>query len=134
MLVRHIELPLDLAALVELRDQLSLACADQSDDFTDALVLAAHEAATNVVRHAVPAGSAPTFDALLCRSTDAFRVELRYPGEVFTPPTDIDAPDFDTCREGGFGLFLMQQTVDTVDYDSPEPGTARITLIKRFSD
>jgi anti-sigma regulatory factor (Ser/Thr protein kinase) len=35
--------------------------------------------------------------------------------------------------EGGFGLYIIEQSVNSVEYTSPMPGVASIRLVKRPS-
>ena len=57
-------------------------------------------------------------------------VELIYPSAVFTPPAKVQ-PDLSGQSESGFGLYIIEQSVDSVEYSSPMPGIASVRLIKR---
>ena len=57
-------------------------------------------------------------------------VELIYPSAVFTPPAEVQ-PDFSDQSESGFGLHIIAQSVNSVEYASPMPGLASVRLIKR---
>ena len=59
----------------------------------------------------------------------AFTVELIYPGPSFSPPEDPQ-PDFSGDSEGGFGLYIIKNCVDRVEYASPAPGISSIRLAK----
>ena len=59
-------------------------------------------------------------------------VELIYPSAVFIPPAELRT-DFSGETESGFGLFIIEQSVDSVEYASPMPGIASVRLVKRAS-
>ena len=99
---------------------------------TDALILASFEAATNVIRYSRLMVGDATLACRITREDDALVVELIYPSEVFTPPADVQA-DLSGESEGGFGHFIIEQSVDSVQYASPMPGVASIRLLKRAS-
>jgi len=56
---------------------------------------------------------------------------LIYEGEPFFPPS-APSPDFSGHSEGGFGLYIINSSVDQVDYCSPMPGMASIRLLKKL--
>jgi hypothetical protein len=68
----------------------------------------------------------------ITRESHALVVELIYPSEAFTPPAKTN-PDMSGGSEGGFGLYIIEQSVDSVQYSSPMPGVASIRLVKRAS-
>ena len=136
---RHIEdrvaplvfsLPWNLEGLGALRTHI-LACADNlPQDDTDALILASFEAATNIIRHAQLLVGNATIACRITRKSDALMVELIYPSEAFTPPAQFN-PDMSGQSEGGFGLYIIEHSVDSVEYSSPMPGVASVRLVKR---
>ncbi len=93
--------------------------------------LAVVEACTNVVRHGyqgIPGGKlrleARRRDGELCLS-------IRDRGRAFDPRRAAD-PDLSGLRESGFGLFLIRQLADRLDYRSdPEAGNS-LTLAFRL--
>ena len=92
------------------------------DDF----LLGVHEAATNIVRHSLGEGCGE-FRASAARDRDRLVVELEHDGTPFRPG-DESEPSFDGSRDGGFGLYLIRQCVDSVTYDCLGCGTSRVTL------
>jgi sigma-B regulation protein RsbU (phosphoserine phosphatase) len=96
----------------------------------DALVLACFEAATNILRHARPYFADATLTCRVTRDKDVVTVELLHLGDLFVP-TGEPNPDFTGNSGGGFGLYIIQNCVDTVDYFSPLPGVSCVRLIKR---
>jgi anti-sigma regulatory factor (Ser/Thr protein kinase) len=55
-------------------------------------------------------------------------VSFHYLGQPFAPP-DGD-PDFSGASEGGFGLYIVRNSVDEVSYDTLGFGVQRIQLSK----
>lgn len=97
------------------------------------LMLAADEAATNIIEH-----SMPHTDVVCACTSDLTRhsvlVELQYSsGDTFrpSPPTAIEIGERIRQRErGGLGLYLMHKLVDSIDY-LHEGGRNVIRLLKR---
>jgi anti-sigma regulatory factor (Ser/Thr protein kinase) len=122
-------LPRAAARLEPLRTRVAAASAFLGAEAADGLVLAAFEAATNVVRH-VPS---PLADAMLsCRITcEAARVvvEIWYLGEPFQP-SEEPQPDFTGESEGGFGLYIMSRAVTSVAHENPLPGVCCTRLVQ----
>jgi len=97
----------------------------------DQLVLAADEAYANIVKHARQAGP----DAPVAVSAFSERgvavIRFSYRGAAFDP-SSAPEPAFDGSRSSGFGLYIINNSVDQVDYDGH--GEARtITLRKRLT-
>ncbi len=138
-LVRHADdrsapfvfsLPWDLAGLGELRSRIVACAGNLPEDDTDALILASFEAATNIIRHARLLVGNATITCSITRERDAVAVELIYPSESFTAAVEAQ-PDFSGGSEGGFGLYIIERSVDSVEYTSPMPGVASVRLVKR---
>jgi phosphoserine phosphatase RsbU/P len=98
------------------------------DQARDALTLAGFEAATNVIRHTPQALTDETLHCQLAGNEDALTLSIYYLGEPFTPIET--SPDFSGNTEGGFGLYIIDNSVDEVAYGSPAPGVCRILLAK----
>jgi serine/threonine-protein kinase RsbW len=99
------------------------------------LMLAADEAATNIIEHSMP----HTDVVLSCTSDGVVRallVEIQYSSsDTFrpSPPTAIEIGDRIRQRErGGLGLYLMHRLVDSIDY-LHEGGRNVIRLQKRHT-
>jgi anti-sigma regulatory factor (Ser/Thr protein kinase) len=113
-----LELPWDLAALEPLRSRVASAATALGPDAADRLVLAAFEAATNVLRHVQPALADATLSCRLRREADRVTVELWYIGPLFEPDAQA-APDLSGGHDGGFGMYIIEQSVSRVDYEQP---------------
>ena len=125
-------LPWNLEGLGDLRARIRECTAMLSEDDANALILASFEAATNAIRHSRLLVGDATLTCRINREDDAVVVELIYPSAVFTPPAKVQ-PDLSGQSENGFGLYIIEQSVDSVEYASPMPGIASIRLLKRAS-
>ena len=125
-------LPWSLDALATLRRRVKQFAYSLPENDADALVLASFEAMTNVIRHAPPSVHGSTIACRLTCTNESRGVELIYLSDVLSPPAPVQ-PDLSGEREGGLGLFIIEQSVDSVEYVSPMPGVASIRLIKRAS-
>ena len=123
-------LPWSLEGLGGLRARIQECCAMLSEDDANALILGSFEAATNAIRYARLLVGDATLTCRITRQSDAVAVELIYPSAVFTPPAEVQ-PDFSDQSESGFGLHIIAQSVNSVEYASPMPGIASVRLIKR---
>jgi PAS domain S-box-containing protein len=126
-------LPWRLDQLGALRSEITRLAFNFNAEEIDALILASFEAATNILRHARPYFSDATIACRFQHDADSFSVELIYPGPMFTPP-DEPQPDFSGKSDGGFGLYIIQQTVNEVTYRELLPGLSSIRLVKRTTN
>ena len=126
-------LPWRLDGLEPLRTAIAAAACRLTSVDVDALTLGSFEAATNILRHAKPYFSDATIACRLTQRPDEFSVELIYPGPTFTPPEN-PTPDFSGNSEGGFGLYIIENCVNQVEYSRLMPGVSSIRLVKRRSE
>lgn len=129
--IRMVEIAWHLDALSELRRHV-VECAEMvrlSDAESAALVLAAVETLSNIIRHAQPILPDASIHVQLFLTAEGIAMTFHYLGEAFHPAEC--APDFSGDTEGGFGLYIIANSVDSVHYDSPIPGICRIRLEKR---
>ena len=131
--VSEFELDWNLDALAELRTRVAAAAAGGPDAARDALVLAAYEAASNIVRHATQPFADSSIYCRIEREAAAVTVELFYPGAPYTPPSSIES-SFSDGSEGGFGLYIIERSVDAVHYACPVEGICSVRLVKSMSD
>lgn len=83
--------------------------------------LAVHEGCTNIVDHAyIDDGGRIAVNLMLGWSPPQIIVELHDNGRSFDPH-NIPDPNFDEPQVRGYGLYLMRQIMDEVEYD-PQPG------------
>jgi serine/threonine-protein kinase RsbW len=126
----------DLGQLTAIRHAVRALCrqawGSDTADAVDELELAVTEAATNVIRHAYEGQPGLPIEMVLEGDAHQVGVTLLHRGQGFDRRA-IPPPSFDGSREGGFGLYLIEQSVDEVDYFRDERGWWGIRLVKQRS-
>jgi len=126
-------LPWRFEAISELRVAINEVAIGIPEIELGALTLAAVEVLTNAIRHAP---QSLTDAAITCRlncSETQMSVELIYPSATVFEPSELLEPDFSGEAEGGFGIFIIHQSADDVQYAAPLPGICAVRLVKQFS-
>jgi anti-sigma B factor antagonist len=93
------------------------------------LQLALCEAAANVIRHAYQGRAGQPIVLTLETRADRIRLTLHHDGLAFDPKTAAP-PEFDGDREGGFGVYMMEQLADQVVYSREADGRSAVRLVK----
>ncbi|HEY6437808.1 MAG TPA: ATP-binding protein [Ignavibacteriaceae bacterium] len=124
------ELPRKLDELKPLRDHLDVFCVNESEEFGTELTLASFEVVTNIIRHTPDPLEHSPIGVFLEEDPIEIKVSFEYEGELFIPPNSLE-PDFSGNSDGGFGLYIIENCVDKIIYDSPKPGLAQLILIKK---
>jgi serine phosphatase RsbU (regulator of sigma subunit)/anti-sigma regulatory factor (Ser/Thr protein kinase) len=139
-IVRNEYVAADLEQLEEVRAFVRAACeripaAFQREEFVSALELAANELFSNIVIHAVGEGTMSRVELVGRCSENCLTIEMLHEGEPFTPFA-VTLPDVvGSDAEGGFGLFIIENSVDEIGYTHEERDHSllcRIRLTKRF--
>jgi PAS domain S-box-containing protein len=112
------ELPVALDALRELRQFVQAQTARAALPEQDAAMfeIAAVEVFTNIVRHAKGLLAGAPVEVLSHWSPQALTLECIYLGEAFSPPDELVEADLATYPEGGFGLTIIRNLSDKVEY------------------
>ncbi|MBA4372721.1 MAG: hypothetical protein C0402_07625 [Thermodesulfovibrio sp.] len=95
------------------------------------LLMAATEAMNNAVEHS----GAKEVEIELAAGAQGLIFRIKAAGKRFDPPAEIGFPDLDGpdgLPEGGFGLAIIREMVDAVDY-AYNDGKNTITLTKYIS-
>jgi PAS domain S-box-containing protein len=98
--------------------------------FSGEVVRAAQEAVTNAMRHARPEDPDSPILVRAEAKPEELIVEVRYDGVPFEPD-GVSLPDLSTYPEGGFGLFVIENSVDEVSYGIAADGRSLIRMVKR---
>jgi len=132
------EYPSELDQLAAMRAFILTECrkasrgceAPEADEALDQLLLAVHEAATNIIRHGYQDEAGRPIRLIVEIDSDRVHLWFFYPGRHFDP-AQVAPPVFDGTREGGFGVYLIRQLVDEVYYTRDSSGLCSIHLIKK---
>lgn len=84
------------------------------------LELAFQEAACNIIAHAYQGDPGQPIELVIEADDEQACVTLYHYGLDFDPGS-VAAPSFDGSREGGFGIYLIHQSVDEVRYLHANP-------------
>lgn len=140
LLVRHdenrpiyrLEVPVNLSALGLIRDFVTehTKKAAVPDDTAGPFVVAAVEVMTNIIRHATGRLSDAPVELFIRHKAGGLILETSYLGDPYAPPVDAPDTDLSTFPEGGFGLFIIRNACDKVEYRSSDGvNTVRMTLL-----
>ena len=129
-----IEIRSDLRELRQVRDFVRQFCEALDDpvpgeDVVDALVLAANEAASNIMLHAYHGRTDQSIHVEAVALPEAIALKFRHLGEGFDPAT-LAPPVLDGTRESGFGTYIIARSVDQVRYYRDERGRNCVSLTK----
>lgn len=113
-----------------LRDACRRAWGDDEDEAVAALELAVDEAVANVILHAYQSEPGRPIEVVIEADAEQVRVSIYHEGRGFDPEA-VPPPVFNGSRQGGFGLYLMRQTVEEVTFLAEADGRRGVRLIKR---
>ena len=123
--------PRELQQLAMVRGMIRKACRETwQEDKTEAIesfLLAIQEAGTNIIRHGYHDPEGRWIQLHIRATSEDVTVTFSYPGEPFDPSI-VPNPCFDGTREGGYGIYLIKNLVNSVCYDQDESGYCRIRL------
>lgn len=98
--------------------------------FTIELVVA--EACTNVIRHSYPKGEKGILELEINVDEDAVHIEIADFGQSFDP-SSLPEPDPDNPKTGGYGVFIIKNSMDTFAYESKN-GRNALRLSKKLKE
>jgi serine/threonine-protein kinase RsbW len=127
----------ELETLTAFRDLVDRACGEQPmvDQATCYdLKLAVEEACANVITHGYAGMNPGSLMLQLAFDPEKVRVTLTDFGHPFEP-CEPDAPDVEAALEDGlshgFGLYILYQTMDDIQYHTAEDGN-HLAFVKRL--
>ena len=133
LLRSEIEIATDLKELGRARAFVREVCSKihdpaLSEEAVQQLELALTEAASNVMRHAYSGRVDRRIQIDVEVFPDRIVVRLHHLGQSFDPSV-VQPPAFDGSKEGGFGLYIIDHSVDEVRYHRDERGRNCIAMI-----
>jgi anti-sigma regulatory factor (Ser/Thr protein kinase) len=135
IVLAELKIPSALSELARIRKFLRDLLGDRylalGDKGIYQLELAASEAASNIITHAY--GDSPAQEVLM--EVEVFAghicIRLRHTGKAFEPEM-MKPPLFDGMQTSGFGLYIIAQCVDRVDYFRNGHGKNTICMTKSY--
>jgi len=121
----------DLCELAGIREFVRCVCDASAldEDAIDQFELATSEAAANIMRHGYKGRTDGRIQILADTFSDRVEIRLYHWGVAFDPgPREL--PRVDTYQEGGYGLYIIEQTVDEVRYSRDPRGRNCVLLAK----
>ena len=119
--------------LASIRSFVQRFCENIPDSLLDhnrneQIILAVNEAAANIIKHAYQ--GRPEEKIQITAEVSAGRLVFRLYdwGEGFDPES-VQEPKFNGSQEGGFGIYIIAQSVDEVNYFRDADGRNCIELI-----
>lgn len=111
------------AIAVDVCSDLGLAC-----EVTDGVKLAVGEAVANAMEHGSPNGKADSITVTFAKTENGLRVEVIDQGPGICLPVDVRR-----CRRRnrGFGISLMRNLMDSVEFQNVPRGT-HLVMTKRL--
>jgi sigma-B regulation protein RsbU (phosphoserine phosphatase) len=130
----EVEIASDLNELSRARTFVRDVCAGLTapafaEEAVNQLQLAVTEAASNIIRHAYRGRTDQRIQLDAEVFADRIVLRLHHLGDTFDPST-VNPPVFDGTQEGGFGMFIMERSVDEVKYYRDERGRNCIAMVK----
>ncbi len=130
--------PADLQSLEDISRQVTQVCRSLpnlppppiSDDFVYLVELAVSEICTNIIQHSYLMIGGEIRGSLTTLA-NGIQIDLYDDGESFDP-TNVPEPSsqFDALNEGGYGLHIVRQIMDSVQYQPNTPKGNHWRLIK----
>lgn len=93
------------------------------------LELAVSEAAGNIILHGIRGTPGRPIELSLTIDSERACVMFHYIGCDFDPQS-VPPPTFDAGSESGYGLYLIRQSVDDMQFSRDEAGRCEIRLVK----
>jgi len=94
------------------------------------LVLAVNEAAANILKHAYDGSREGHIQVSLEAVPGEVRVDMADWGKPWEP-NEVEPPAFDGSRDHGFGIYVIENTVDECRYYRDDLGRNHLVLIRR---
>ena len=95
-----------------------------------ALKLAVSEACTNIIRHTYEGADDEDIVLSIGIEGDRLTLTVRDFGKKFDL-SHYEPPDLDVPSEGGYGIYLILELMDEVEYDTSPPEGTVLRMVKR---
>ena len=128
----------DLSELKRLRAFIHELCLDSNinaltDEIETKINLAVQEAVTNIMRHAQLKSKDELIRIEASVLMNKLEINILDNGIAFDPET-VEDPKFDGSRDGGFGVYLINEVMDKITYSRDDEGINCMQLIKTIEE
>jgi anti-sigma regulatory factor (Ser/Thr protein kinase) len=125
----------ELRQLASMRAFLREVCQEcrQDEDVMHRLELALSEAASNIILHGYEGQQHKSIALTIEADVGQVSLTLRHSGKPFDPETAAE-PVFDGSKESGFGLYLIRQCVDDIQYRQDDQGRCVMHMVLKRKD
>ena len=112
------ELPIEMKSLRPFREFVAQQALREGMSETDTAMfeVASVEVFTNIVRHAKGLLAGSPVEMVASCTRQEFVLEVIYLGEAYLPPEELTETNFDVFPEGGFGLTIIRNACDRVEF------------------
>lgn len=133
---RTLQITSEFAELQRVRKFLHDFCdANAGADFTEnhmaEIELAVNEATANIMEHAYEGEEGKSIRVNIQSMPGQLTIELIHEGRAFTPDS-VPPPSFDGSRSNGFGVFLIANCMDDVQYTENRDDSKSIIMVKNY--
>lgn len=103
-----------------------------AEGFIFSVEIAVSEACTNAVKHGISEDGTNPVTISFKTFAKKLTIEVRDKGKGFDP-TQIATPDFEKHPESGYGLYIIKQKMDDVQYKSDATGNV-LVMTKNYQE
>ena len=138
MSIKHqLSLPAERDTLSAFQDFVDNACgeANLDDETSYDLKLAVDEACMNIIEHGYEGMDPGTIIVSLQYGRKQVVVKITDFGHPFEPVDPEEVPNYEAVLDqssGGYGLYFIHRSVDSVSYESSESGNT-LTFVKQLT-
>ncbi|MCP3871801.1 MAG: ATP-binding protein [Desulfobacteraceae bacterium] len=104
-----------------------------SKEVAGRIILAVDEACSNVIRHSCKHDHTKEINLEIALEKECLTISIIDNGIKFDV-NSVEARDVSEVRPGGLGLYIMEKTMDKVEYSRTPDGLNKLTLAKNFID
>ena len=102
-----------------------------SHEESSKIVLAIDEACANIIKHSYKNNYTGKIDLTLHIEKDALKIRIVDYGSSLDFEK-LKPRDIDDIRPGGLGLYIINEVMDSVEFNCPSKGRNEITMIKKI--
>jgi len=131
-----LEITSNISELKNVRDFIKNFCIDIGGiaiekDFLWQIELGVVETVSNIMKHSYKNRIDKKIEIVAEAYVDKINIFFHHWGDFFSPPDSLDKPSA-KYQENGFGLYIIKNCVDEINYSKDETGKKIINIVKKF--